>query len=925
MRLLKPSFYLYVSWTLILAGFAPSAYGRRSSPCEIMLALIERQQLLLGTTAPGPQAKIDDQAIALFKSLPQPILAKYQDAIMKYLIDKSRRKDAPKVLAAVHAAFYPKQAPLADATILKIASSKADNKTEFAIRMHPSLQELQKLFDVAGVQDDYDRSEADVRQIIEELKDLKDVEKQVVIRHALQDIDDSSPSNNFSSYAYTILLQAGQQMASGDGIDKMARQMADDLGKLVTGDDLFFNSKLAKEQLAEVVMRTFGNNQLERQQAYLALKNAFLTVNFKPRVGTWVSNIIAGVTIGGMYLYNYLTSSAWDPSSYYAFDHELMLAWVSALGTKVLLNYLAVRSEGLHPTIGYDKKTEMRIRYLEQDTKDWSQLLLVQLQHKIMAVRTLLVRGNNAAAPQASVAPPAAAPATAAPQPPVDEELKSAVATPPAPAPKEATPPPPPVTVEETKQKLERLPKLPSTRITASPDVRSAAQLFDAYFTECQHRVAERDLLIEHMAIGYLMPKTANIQVVGESGIGKTAVPRLVMIGILDENNKPSYKKIQMGTNTTIDDLLGTVKPSKLKEDIIERASENALPGSQSVQITEYFRGPIHTRQDLLSFQLDGTVEASNVTFTSKNRMIIYDSNKYPNEVFKRDGDEARAEYDRTLYTHVVTPILEKDEHMIEMEDIDETNLPELHYSDIDVLRSFTATMKLDRYYRTRIKLLINRLRLKVMKEEHDSIMDNNRRLMSGEVLLTSPEFRTRVLSPRSEHVAYKLIRRYAVMRWIKSGSPEPGPDVTEADFARLSEFFLPNSSPDEHLDRVMREYSEGSVQQQQFQMIKKSRRDFKAEEDGIESDVNSDRLILSLQRMLPELGVSLEALNASAPVRVPVSSRNAAAVNEFLNWYEMLRKEVNNRGEVVETTVHNLAQDKAMYLAKKILGLLRS
>jgi MoxR-like ATPase len=471
--------------------------------------------------------------------------------------------------------------------------------------------------------------------------------------------------------------------------------------------------------------------------------------------------------------------------------------------------------------------------------------------------------------------------------------------------------------------------EIPSRWMPLTSEQEQANRSFFNYFNEVKLHLLERDTLIEHLQLGYLLKEPVNIQMLGEAGVAKTQVATKIMGRMTDEHGQSSFFRQQMGVNTTIGELIGTVKQSGLKEDRIIRAAERGLPGFENSFLDEYYNAPADTRHDLLTLQAEGLITMGGETYKSKSRMTLYASNKYPDQVFFDAGnDTPRAEMDRMLFTHIVSPTFEYDENMLDLEQLRQAPLKaSLTFQEIDQLRGLADRIEIPRYYLAKTKLVINRLRQNEIKREHDSKIEWLRRDHHGEVNLTPPTYMARVLSPRSEKRAYQLLKVFALADWLAAKANgamvSPEPEITEVHFARLVEFFVYNGPSDEHIERILREYPKGSIPHQQFLNLRQRRQEFFELLAVTAGD-------LSMEQPMKELHQFLEALNIGAgglefavlklDAKHRLNDRNAPVVNALIKWHKQLGERIAAKDKIKEVTTSDVALLQAHDLGGRLI-----
>lgn len=908
----------------------------RRTECEKVLALVENQQSLM-TAVPQSTSEAGEVALGLFKSLPKPFLEKYRDLIFTYLFLNSPRTDALQLLVHVRSAFFPKEASFSADIIAQNAKTRPTAQQEFQLRMHPALHELQRLFELPGIQADFERSTMDVNEITRALDGKQPYEQQIVIRSVLEEIAESG-SGQFSYYAYSNLLKAATLLASGDNVDKLSKKMAGDLGKLISFDGLALDRGLSKSQISNLVMTHIQGNNLRAMQLRLALRATL----FDDPTGVVPGYVFSGAGIlnGLLYGYYWLYSSEWSPASHYAIPNMLAQALVIVGGVRLALKYLAVLEQGPHP---YVNGPNGATPYLKKETEDRARIILQRLNQEITTVRDLLIShqpSHPSATPAAAANTPPAAPTAEPPavQAAAPNSTSKAMATSSVSVAQDSTPaeasPKPKATLAEARAELLTLPAPIQERkesdIELPADLPEVQSRFDNYFGELRKRIVERDVFFDHVAIGLIMGKIANILTTGEPGVSKSLAPKLIMRNVrFKGTNETSFLPIQMGKDTTIEDLLGVVDLSRLKkEKRVVRHHERALPGARLAFVDEYFRGPIPTREHLLGFQADGEVMASGETYFSKASLVLYASNTYPNEVFKIAGDSSpRAEMDRFLFVHIFAPIFERDEHMIGLKSVRKDGMPAIYFEDLDELVKIADQIPVERHYHTQLKILVNELRKNYLKIEHDSVIRHMTAARDGEILLPSPEYSYRVLSPRAEVDAKRLLTRFALLRWLKKGSHDLRDlVVTKRDFDRLIEFFLPNSSSDEHLKRVLKQYPEGSIPHAEFSRIVEGRERYMEIARDVEIRAENHPLILELARLATRLGLNWRTLldgESLRGVQVAMKDENAPSILEFSKLYRNIQSLYQNRRPIVEATTDDLALDRAKFVADRMMGLL--
>lgn len=316
-------------------------------------------------------------------------------------------------------------------------------------------------------------------------------------------------------------------------------------------------------------------------------------------------------------------------------------------------------------------------------------------------------------------------------------------------------------------------------------------------------------------------------------------------------------------------------------------------------------------------------------TYRSKSRMNLYASNKYPDQVFFDAGnDSPRAEMDRMLFTHIVSPTFEYDENMLDLEQLRQTP-PKAHltFAEIDQLRGLADRIEIPRYYLAKTKLIINRLRQNEIKREHESKIDWIQRERNGEVNLTPPTYMARVLSPRSEKRAYQLLKTFALADWLaaKANGQEISaqPEISEIHFAKLVEFFVYNGPSDEHIERILREYPKGSIPHQQFSTLKRRRQEFINLLFVTTREVNMEQPMKELDHFRDSLhvgfsGLEIDGLKLDAEHRL--NDKNATIVAALIEWHKGLTEQLATKGKIVEVNTSDVALLRAHYLGGNLI-----
>lgn len=886
--------------------------------CERVLASFRSQQSI--GTARTTEERVQ-HAVALLRVFPKPFLDKNLNLILSFLNRKSPQADVIKTLMEVKRILAKSKGSFL--TEQEISSHRSiDSVEEIALSLHPHLLELLRLFEIPPVEDDAVKLELMTRSIIDELQNDDPIQRQLILRMVLEKIYISRPMIDLNSYAVVAILQAALQLEHHG--TRLSRKLASGLGRLISSNDLLFQFDLAERQLREQAMATLENNQIDLVRLRLAFLNLFS-----------FSHLYSSFILGGVsYALRWVGPETPFGSlvEYFNISNVLLGALIYTNGHFFLAHYLYLQRDP-HPKVSKKGKKE---RYLKNETDQRLRLMKVTLEAKINQIIGILTRVKTTV-PTIVPVPTQGEAQESPPSESIAETSAPPAPQPGPPTPKPAPPAPRPVTVAELKPRLENLrERTLGTRDAAikvtNESVAEAARRFDLYFKEVGSRVVERDALLQHLAIGFMMPSIANILVVSEPGVAKSRLAELVLKGIRDDNGDSRSFFIQMSPETTKDDLLGPVKPSALMQrDLMERNGMSAIPGALAAFIDEYFRGGAWTRPILLGLQADGKVpgEDTGVPEDHRVRLVIYASNTYPDKVFHQAGDESpRAEFDRMLFIHILPPTLEFDDNMIELKDIDMKNLPELRWSDIDHLRELASKVNSDRYFRSKLKLLVNRVRSYTKLVELESVRSWHERQMREGIVLTGPDYDYRELSPRTEKKAQDLLARFAVFRWLREGlKPTEGIEITEMDFARLEEFFCANTGSSEHVARVIPEYGEGSTQRQVFESLQEKRRKYRETLEKIELEISEDPILSRLATIAGQLDVPWEKFKRkpnSYQLEIQITDENANVINEFLNWFEEVESRVASRSRIREIQPQDVALDQALYLGRLILERLR-
>jgi MoxR-like ATPase len=891
-----------------------------------------------------------DQAISLFQKLPTKFRREITHDLAVYLAKYSPDPSAVDRAAALYRSepsVAPKTLNLAIEYIKKgeYLSKVKKDYLEFSLRMHPELNEIMRLFDIPGFATGQQVFHQERDAVVIQLMHLDPTQAQIVIRSTIHEIIEKK-DKNINPYAFSILMNVAAELGS----DKASRYLAYGLKKVFINKSLLPNLTVGEKQIRLIVRRLIDNSSYI---ALVRLKEAVKkTLSFDPNSG-WgilniVSSIIATITNAGNLITrdsfivdrqdHWRDHTPWDDriessslndyTGYTLFDH-----WNWQINT--LGFYLASYTIKTIYHLIYDLRDPHPGNYLREETDLEIKTLNDKFQQQSLALYGILGGPQNipstlipAQKKSVEVETPLVVPET--PLITLTERGDPEVNRKVVPARKYSKS----VSKKEVRENFRS--KAKSAWLPLTKEQTSANTAFFRYFDEVRLQLLERDALLDHLQLGLLLNEPANIQIIGEPGVAKTQVAVKVLGQITEENGSPALFRFQMGKNTTIGELIGVVKQSGLKEDRIVRAVERALAGFSFGFLDEYWEAHIDTRKDLLTLQAEGVISIGGETYRSKGMLTLYASNKYPNQVFFEAGNDGpRAEMDRMLSTHIMSPTFEYDENMIDLEYVAGLQMKsQLNVQQIKQLKTLIDHISVPRYYLAKTKMVVNHLRRVEIKREHDSKIEWLRRERTGEINLTPPDYMTRVLSPRSEKRAYQLLKAFALMDWLSAkakGLDVPDePQINETHFLKLVEFFVFNGPSDEHIDRILREYPEGSVPNQQFAQLKKGRSEFFDLVAITDRNVNQKQSMQELYSFLKDLNINPSNFENMTLVRLnegqKLNDNNASIVMALLEWHSQLGQTISDAPKIKEISEQDVAAFKAYYLGaliiEEILGI---
>jgi MoxR-like ATPase len=923
MRILKR----FINTGLILSLFilqsvvAPTGSALASSSCESLLSKDER---LLSA-----RKLSEDKAIALFQKLPKKFRKEIAHDLAVFLAKYSPEADAPKRAATLffsEEGLAPKTFDLALDYVSRgeyISKTKRDY-LEFAIRMHPDLNEIHRLFNLPGFDSGQKNFDRDINSTKAQLMHLDPIQAQIVVRSTIHEMIEKKDSL-INPYSFSILIKAAEDLAT----DKASRFLAQGLKNIFDTKSLLPKLNAEEKQLRLIIRRTLDNTK--SGIAFARIKSAIFKTLPSDADSGWgifsiVSGILTGVGNAGNLIvrdnYEKAAGNAWinsndfgySNSAYTQFDHwswqiYTLGAYVATYSIKALYHFF------------YDLREPHPGNYLKEETDLELKFLKDRLRQQTLALYSILgvpqsPKQNTSAKPRSS---------TQAEQPEVEKQSSLPLVKTDAPKSKYQK------TADKTQVRSSFKKHSQSGWKALSQTQEVANKAFFKYFDETRLHLLERDTLLEHIQLSLLLSEPGNIQILGEPGVAKTLIAIKALGNIVDENNNPSLFRIQMGKNTTIGDLLGIVKQSGLKEDRIVRAAERAIPGYRFAFLDEYYDAPIDARRDLLSLQAEGVISVGGETYRSKGKLTLYASNKYPNQVFFEAGnDDPRAEMDRMGFTHIISPTFEYDEHMIDLETVARQQFhSKLNFEQIDQLQTLVNQISIPRYFLAKTKMIVNQLRRVELKREHDSKVEWLKRERNGEVNLTPPDYMTRVLSPRSEKRAYQLLKAFALMDWLGAkarGLPvSDEPRIHEGHFAKLVEFFTFNGPSDEHIDRILREYPEGSVPFQQFFQLKKRRAEFNQLNTITDRNVDQQNIMKEFSEFLNDLSIQItDTVDTLTPSQnkyfQKLNDTNVPVAFALVQWHNHLGQKISAADKIQEISITDVANLKAYHLSTLLI-----
>lgn len=322
---------------------------------------------------------------------------------------------------------------------------------------------------------------------------------------------------------------------------------------------------------------------------------------------------------------------------------------------------------------------------------------------------------------------------------------------------------------------------------------------FQKFVRSVDQSVLERSYVVELHAVALLAKE--HLLMFGTPGNAKSMTADLVLSGIVDDTEKPSYFRIQMTPETTMSETHGPMDYKKLElTGEYDRLHKQGMGEYHYVFIDEIFDARPNATRNLLGFLQERGHPQGSHRVEGKIETVVAATNRYFDEVYRKAGDDGpRGTQDRFAFNVLIPASFEYAEsysELIRTSKAAEPVRPRLRRSDLVALQSLVRDVKISKSVAMVLALLSSRMKAETEALEAASAKEHDEKIRAGESA-PSRYFATKLHSARTLGKAAKILRAMVVYDWIVTGGQRKLIASVD-DVRKLRSFFTMNGPSDD-------------------------------------------------------------------------------------------------------------------------------
>lgn len=346
----------------------------------------------------------------------------------------------------------------------------------------------------------------------------------------------------------------------------------------------------------------------------------------------------------------------------------------------------------------------------------------------------------------------------------------------------------------------------------------------------------ERESLVDVIRKAFV--SEGSVLILGPGGTAKSDVADTVGENIVNEKQETSYFTLQLTQDTTAAETQGGMIVEDALAGRTIRNWEEGVLGSYVVFLDEFFDGRLKFLRSFLKAFNERKYTQGRHTHPGLTKVFIAASNKYLNQIYEMFGNnDPQALIDRFYFVYYAPGVLQDTASILGLAEKTRPSMPKLTFKQLDEVYNFSKTVPMSRLQVLRTQYIFSQMRRKLQAQEVSALNDYLKARQRGE-RVQPPYKSTRVFSPRSLAVSFKLIKVQALLRYAEQPSADLAVEPGDVDNL-LSSFLIMQGPPDEKMDATLDSAEMDPYQKSQLNTVQIEREALKETMDDLHKAVD--------------------------------------------------------------------------------------
>lgn len=287
------------------------------------------------------------------------------------------------------------------------------------------------------------------------------------------------------------------------------------------------------------------------------------------------------------------------------------------------------------------------------------------------------------------------------------------------------------------------------------------------FFSKLREIFYERDSLLGILEAAFIGKNS--VLILGPGGTAKSDVADRAGENIVEDDGNTSYFSLQLTQDTTASETQGgVIVDEALKGRPIRNWMEGVL-GSKIVFLDEFFDGRLKFLRSFLKAFNERVYTQGRIREAGLTEVFIAASNKYLNQIYEMFGNnDPQALIDRFQFVYYAPGVLHDTASILSLARMNRPDMPKLTFKELKEVGDFAQSIPLGQLEVLRAQAIFTAMRRKVREQEALSLEAFIK--AKGRNERVQPPYKsTRVFSPRSLRIAFKLIRVRALSRMTEA------------------------------------------------------------------------------------------------------------------------------------------------------------